>query len=134
MDAQRLAALNIQLEQYSEGHSLKRLPNPIKVFFSYQDDHDIERMSALLEEVIEDLGNTRDRYIMSYINQYPIVSEKAHTRPFDTKWMNIAAAVIVPLGIILYIRMWHFRLRLYRDLKQISRLNEQVIDRISNKM
>lgn len=134
LDAQRLTALNIQLKQYSEEHRLIRLPNPLKVFFTYQEDRDIENMAAELEEVIEDLGNTRDKYIMSYLNQYPIVSEKAHTRPFDHKWMNIIAAIIIPIGIILYIRMCRFRLRLYRDLKQIYRLNELVTEHITGKM
>lgn len=134
LDAQRLTALNIQLKQYSEEHRLIRLPNPLKVFFTYQEDRDIENMAAELEEVIEDLGNTRDKYIMSYLNQYPIVSEKAHTRPFDHKWMNIIAAIVIPIGIILYIRMCRFRLRLYRDLKQIYRLNELVTEHITGKM
>ncbi len=133
-DAQRLTALNIQLKQYSDEHRLIRLPNPLKVFFSYQEDRDIENMAIELEEVIEDLGNTRDKYIMSYLNQYPIVSEKAHTRPFDHKWMNIIAAIIIPIGIILYIRMCRFRLRLYHDLKQIYRLNELVTEHITGKM
>ena len=84
--------------------------------------------------MIEDLSNTRDKYIMSYLNQYPIISEKAHTRPFNHKWMNVATAIAIPLGTILYIRMCRFRLRLYRDLKQTYRLNEQVIDRIKDKM
>lgn len=134
LDAQRLTALNIQLKQYSEEHRLIRLPNPLKVFFTYQEDRDIENMAAELEKVIEDLGNTRDKYIMSYLNQYPIVSEKAHTRPFDHKWMNIIAAIVIPIGIILYIRMCRFRLRLYRDLKQIYRLNELVTEHITGKM
>lgn len=133
-DARRLAALNAELRHYAEAHKLRRLPNPVKVFFVYEPDHEIPRMAQQLEEVIEDLGNTRDKYIMSYLNQYPIVSEKAHTRPFDHKWMNIIAAILLPLGTLLYIRMWRFRLRLYNDLRVIYRLNEQVIERISDKM
>ena len=90
----------------------------------------IEQMAAELEDIIEDLGNTRDRYVLSYLNQYPVVSEKAHTRPFDTPWMNKAAAVIFPLGIILYIRMCRFRLRLYKDLRQIMKTNALMTERI----
>jgi len=133
-DAMRLHAMNNMIEAYATTHKLKHLPNPIKVFFDYQPDHEIEKLAKEMEEVIEDLGNTRDRFIMSYLNQYPIVSEKAHTRPFNKKWMNETAAVIIPVGAILYIRMWRFRLRLYRDLKQIHRLNELTIARISDKM
>ena len=128
-DAQYLQSMNEMIVQYATQHKLMRLPNPVKVFFDYQPDHEIENMVKRLENVIEDLSNTRDRYVMSYLAQYPVVSEKAHTRPFDHKWMNVTAAVIFPIGIILYIRMCRFRLRLYRDLRQIHRINKQMIDR-----
>lgn len=55
---------------------------------------------------------------------------KAHTRPFDRKWMNVVAAIIVPVGLFLYLRMWRFRLRLMRDLKVIRQTNDAVIARI----
>lgn len=129
-DARRLKALSATLEQYSREHKLVRLPNPVNVFFKYKRDTVIEQMAAELEDIIEDLGNTRDRYVLSYLNQYPVVSEKAHTRPFDTPWMNKAAAVIFPLGIILYIRMCRFRLRLYKDLRQIMKTNALMTERI----
>ena len=58
------------------------------------------------------------------------MSLTAHTRPFERKWLNIMAAIIFPLGIVLYIRMWRFRLRLYRDLRVIKRTNENIIKRI----
>ena len=108
------------------------MPNPVNVFFKYVPDNDVEHMADELESIIDDLGNTRDRFVLSYLNQYPIVSEKAHTRPFDRKWMNITAAIIFPIGIALYIRMCRFRLRLYRDLKQIVNINAQMIERINS--
>ena len=129
-DARRLKVLSATLEQYSQEHKLVRLPNPVNVFFKYKRDTVIEQMAAELEDIIEDLGNTRDRYVLSYLNQYPVVSEKAHTRPFDTPWMNKAAAVIFPVGIILYIRMCRFRLRLYKDLRQIMKTNALMTERI----
>lgn len=131
-DAQRLENLTQQVQQYSEAHHLIHLPNPINVFFKYVPDNEVEHMADELESIIDDLGNTRDRFVLSYLNQYPIVSEKAHTRPFDRKWMNIAAAIIFPVGIALYIRMCRFRLRLYRDLKQIVNVNTQMIERINS--
>lgn len=129
-DILRLNALTDSLRAYSHSHHLKRLPNPIKVFFVYEPDHDVEKIAAEMESILEDLGNTRDRYVLSYINRYPIISEKAHTRPFDHRWMNIVAAFIVPIGVVLYIRMWRFRMRLYKDTKQIRHLNDMMIKRI----
>lgn len=130
-DILRLNALTDALRTYSHSHHLKRLPNPIKVFFVYQPDHDVEKIAAEMESILEDLGNTRDKYVLSYINRYPIISEKAHTRPFDHRWMNIVAAIIVPVGIVLYLRMWRFRMRLYKDTKQIRYLNDMMIKRIT---
>ena len=57
--------------------------------------------------------------------------EKAHTRPFEQKWLNIVAAIIVPVGIVLYLRMWRFRLRLYRDLNVIRQSNANIISQIN---
>ena len=130
-DADRLSVMSHQVRAYAYGHHLMRMPNFINVFFRYQPDHEIERISAELEDIIEDLSNTRDRFIMAYLNQYPIVSEKAHTRPFERKWMNITAVLILPVGIFLYLRMWRFRLRLLTDLRKIRLTNEKIVERIS---
>ena len=130
-DAERLTVMSHQVRAYAYGHHLMRMPNIINVFFRYQPDHEIERISVELEDIIEDLSNTRDRFIMSYLNQYPIVSLKAHTRPFERKWMNITAVFILPLGIFLYLRMWRFRLRLLTNLRKIRTTNAKIVERIS---
>lgn len=126
-DANMLRKMNNEIEAYVERSNLKSPPNFIKTFFKYQPDHDIEQLSKKLETVIEDLSNTRNRIILSELNQYPILITKAHTRPFEYKYLNIASAIIIPVGLFLYCRMWGFRLRLYRDLKTIKQTNENII-------
>ncbi len=115
-------------ENYSAAHKLVSPPDPLKVFFKYRPDHEIERVSKVLEGVIEDLGNTRDNQVLYYVNQIPVVSVKAHTRPFERRWLNVLSAVILPLGIFFYCRMWMFRLRLYRDLRVIRTTSTNVIN------
>ena len=129
-DVRRLNVITQEIHDYAHAHHIMRMPNVINVFFRYQPDHEIERISAELESVIDDLSNTRDRFVLSSLNKYPVVSLKAHTRPFETKWLNVMAALIFPLGIILYLRMWRFRLRLYGDLRQIRTVNNSIIGRI----
>jgi len=102
----------------------------VKVFFRYEDDREMERIVDVLESTIEDLQNTRDKKIITELNNYPIVSTRAHTRVFNRRWMNIVSAIILPVGIIIYLRMWRFRLRLYRDLKAIKHANTEIIGRI----
>ena len=93
-------------------------------------DYTIENINAELESIIEELGNTRNRVILTSLNKYPILAVKAHTRPFDRRWMNITSAIIVPAGIFFYIRMWRFRLRLYNDLRTITTCNNEIIAEI----
>jgi len=129
---EKLRYLDGLFDDYLKRKKLLRLPNPIKVFFKYQDDHEIERLSEQLEEVVQDLANTRSSRIIAYLNQLPILSAKAHTRPFDRKRYNVLAAICFPLGIILYIRMWRFRLRLANDIKKLIVTNELIVDEIDN--
>ncbi|MBF1515217.1 MAG: YjgP/YjgQ family permease, partial [Prevotella pallens] len=70
-DADMLRKMNNEIEAYVERSNLKSPPNFIKTFFKYQPDHDIEQLSKKLETVIEDLSNTRNRIILSELNQYP---------------------------------------------------------------
>ena len=130
-DAETLQAITREVEAYAQHHKLKYPPDVIKVFFRYHPDNKIARISDALEPVIEDLANTRDRKILSELNHYPILAVKAHTRPFERKWMNITAAVILPAGIFFYFRMWRFRLRLLRDLITIRNTNNEIVGRIS---
>jgi lipopolysaccharide export system permease protein len=131
-DKEKLNRISQEVTDYSKVHNLHKPANIINVFFRYQPDHEIERISQELEAVIEDLANTKDKVILSELNNYPILSEKAHTRPFERKWMNIAAAIIVPIGAFLYIRMWTFRLRLLHDLRTIKQTNTNIENRIQH--
>ena len=127
-DADALTRITEDITRYSKQHNLVSPPNIIKVFFKYQRDNEIEEINTRLEAVIKDLSNTRDRQILSLINQYPILILKAHTRPFDKKWENILAAIILPAGIFFYLRMWRFRWRLLRDLRVIKATNTSIIN------
>lgn len=129
-DAVRLQQITQKIRIYSKEHNLKTAPNVIKVFFKYRSDHEIERINQLLETVIEDLSNTRDKQILKDLNSYPVLAVKAHTRPFERKWMNVIGGVFLPTGIFFYLRMWRFRLRLLRDLRIIMQTNSEIINRI----
>lgn len=130
-DRQSLLNMNTDIRRYAEEHRLKSLPNVVQTFFRYQPDHEVERISNELEGVIEDLTNTRDRALLSELNNYPVLAVKAHTRPFEHKWLNIVSAIIIPLGLFFYLRMWRFRIRLLRDLRQIVQTNDAVTEQIT---
>ena len=129
-DAELLSEVTERAQAYAEAHRLKTAPNVKRVFFEYQTDNEMEEINRLLETAIDDLGNTRDKTILNLLNEYPIMSVKAHTRPFNRQWLNTAAAILVPVGLVLYIRMWRFRLRLLKDLRVVVQNNNQIIAQI----
>lgn len=130
-DAEKLARINEEISAYAHEHNLLMAPSVVKVFFKYSPDHVIEDINARMEAVIEDLSNTKDKQVLALLNEYPYMAVKSHTRPFEHKWLNIAAAVVVPVGLFLYFRMWRFRLRLFRDLRVVKQTNDGLIDRIN---
>lgn len=129
-DREQLAQINEEVSRYSHTHRLYTAPNVIKTFFRYRPDHAVEHINGHLEKIIADLSNTRDPIILSELNFYPIMSVKAHTRPFERRWLNIVSAVVLPVGLFLYLRMWMFRVRLYRDLRTVQQTSEKIIARI----
>ena len=129
-DMQTLERISAEIDLYSQNHRLRHAPNWVKVFFKYEPDHKIEAINEELETVIEDLSNSRDRTIVNHLSAYPIMSVKAHTRPFERRWLNVVSAVIVPFGLVLYFRMWRYRLRLWRDLRTVKNENNIIIGRI----
>lgn len=129
-DADEARWLAAEAKEYSMAHKLKTPPNFINVFFKYQQDHAVEEIGERMETMISDLSNSRDRMVINLINEYPMIMVMAHTRPFERKWMNVVAAVIVPVGLFFYFRMWRFRLRLMRDLVQIEDVSGKLANRL----
>ena len=130
IDAQMLKSVDMEIALYGEQHHLLRWPNPIKVFFRPGDDHEIETINSTLEMAIEDLAYTKNNYVLMKLNQYPIIATHAHTRPFRKKWLNAVTGIFLPTGIFFYVRMIRFRIRLYRDLQNIRRVNKKLIPRV----
>ena len=131
LDSYYLLQVNEDIRQYNAEHKLLSPPNPIKVFFRPGDDQTIEHVVSVLEDAIEDLGNTNDKQIISYLNEYPVVATHAHTRPFRRRWMNIVTGLVLPLGLFFYFRMWRFRLRLHKDLSKVMETSQLIVERIA---
>ena len=131
-DARMLENINSDIYQYTKEHKLLHWPNPIKVFFREGNDQRIEEINQDLEVAIDDLSYTTDKMILAELNEYPVISPNAHTRPFRRKWLNILSGLILPLGIFFYFRMIRFRLRLYKDLRTIRHTSDRIITYIYN--
>lgn len=109
---------------------LHRIPSYYLIFFRPGRDKRAAQLSEDMEAIIDELHNSRDKVILMYINEYPIINPSAHTRPFANRRLNMACGIIFPLGLLVYMRIWRYRLRLRLDLRNIERINNLIAERI----
>ncbi len=106
---------------YVQQRRLYQIPNYFRVFFRYEPDTVVMELCERLEALILELANSSDIFILSTLNDMPIVAPDAHTRPFRNARRNMIVGVLFPIGIILWIRIWRYRLRLWRDMEQLQK-------------
>lgn len=115
---------------YGREARLLTAPNYFRLFFHHSADHHMEAIDEQLEAIVEELGNSRDAQVLTELNELPIIYVHAHTTPFARKWVNVAAGILFPVGLLIWLRIWRFRLRLARDLRQIVKGSERLEQRI----
>jgi len=102
---------------YASAHHLLKAPSYVQSFFHYQPDTAIAAIAQRIEALVEELSNSRNRIVLSTAENLPQLYTSAHTSPFHSHRLNVAAGVCFPVGILVWLRMWRFRLLLLRDLR-----------------
>ncbi|MDE5676923.1 LptF/LptG family permease [Phocaeicola sp.] len=120
-------------EKYADKHKLTKAPNYIRIFTNKEHDDAIVQISTRMEQLIEELSNSKDGVLLESLNKYPILSTKSHKSPFDNPWLNLLAGIVIPVGLFFYFRIWRFSIRLDKDLKNIIKTNREIHERINNK-
>ena len=105
--------------QYKKDNRLKRLPSIKEVFFN-SNDCQLQSINDKLEKLVEEMGNSRDKRVILYLNEFPILSISGIKTPFNKIWLNILSIAVFPIGIIVYLRAILFRVRLDKHLGKIQ--------------
>ncbi|MBO5706951.1 MAG: LptF/LptG family permease [Bacteroidaceae bacterium] len=126
-----IETLTEDLRRYGNRKKLLKIPSYYAIFFRFHEDHTVKELKERVEALVEQLHNSRDIAIIGALNDMPILYTEAHTRPFNTRRKNMLAGICLPVGILLWLRIWRFRLRLYQDINQIQKLGQFIIDRIN---
>lgn len=129
-----LETLMQDCKHYGSRKKLLNIPSYYAIFFKFNEDHVMRDLKERTESIVEQLHNSRDTTIIATLNDIPVLYTEAHTRPFETKRKNTMAGIFFPLGILLWLRIWRFRLRLYQDLNIIQKLGQFLIDRINKQI
>lgn len=126
----RLEAISGQCQDYANKHKLLGPPNYFQIFTNNEHDDAIREISLQIENLIEELSNSKDNILLNMLNKYPYLSVKAHKSLFDNRWLNLIFGIIVPAGLLVWLNIWRYRVRLDKDLKVILKTNEELENHI----
>lgn len=128
-----LDALREDCRAYNQRKQLLHAPNYVQTFFRYEQDEAAKQIRDRIESLVEELSNSRDSKVLALLNEFPSIYAAAHTSPFHSHRGNVLAGIFFPLGLILWFRIWRFRLRLLRDLRITVRTCDQLDQVISGR-
>ena len=127
---QDLDKLCQECETYGESHKLLGPPNYYQVFTNNKHDDAIKEISLQMEGLVEELSNTKDGVLLNLLNNYPFLSVKAHKSVSDNRWLNLLIGIIVPAGLLIWLNIGRYRVRLDKDLKTIVKNSRDIQERI----
>lgn len=122
--------LHNSAREYIKVNRLKNMPSIKSVFFN-ENDHTLDEFNDKMENIIEELGNSRNRKVVIMLNELPILSPHATVSPFKRRALNILSIVVFPIGTTIYLRAIKFRRRLAKDLVRIEMNSKKIIEIIN---
>ena len=122
-DADRRLAVAVRrdLEAYPGKKRLWLPPNYFTLFFRHRPDEIAKRLANNVEALVEDLNNSTSPQILSVLGDMSVLYESGTRSPFAHRRVNWVLAVLFPLGLVVWLRVWRFRFRLARDLRQLRK-------------
>ena len=123
--------LHVEARGYRKKQKLRKLPSLSNVFFN-EKDHTLDDFNDKMENIIEELSNSKNKKIVIMLNEFPILAPHATVSPFKRRWLNVLSLILFPVGIFIYLRAVKFRYRLMKDLIKIEK-NSNIITELINK-
>lgn len=122
-----LEELHSEVRHYKKEHKLKKLPSLKQVFFGEENDK-LTAINEKLEKLVEEMGNSRNKKVIIYLNMFPVMQEDAVKPPFEKRWLNILSMILIPIGVIIYLRAIKLRFRLVKDLVAIEQNSKKLME------
>ena len=129
-DYSKLEEISHKCREFSAEYRPNRLPTPVEVFFSEEQEMPIEKMNDGFEALIEEMSNSKNRKVIQLLNEFPIMMVDELRSPLKKRWMNILAIILLPIGIILYLRACKFHRQVSRDLIKIRNNSRTLMERM----
>ena len=121
--------MSVELEQSA---LLNSVPNYRNLFFGSVDASEMNDLSSELEELVTEMGNSRDRIELDMLNGFPLLQSHGVQPPFEKVWANKFVGFVFPLGLLFELRAWLFTRKLKRQMVKTSQTADNLIDYMTN--
>ena len=122
----QMDSLSAACEAWRTHRDWRRPPHYVRFFTGDHRDNALEAVSEQLERLVNTLGNSRDAFVINKVNDYPLFNSRDHVCPLPPGWLSVAAAVLVPVGALLWLRATFFTRRRASNLAAIVKTNAEL--------
>lgn len=124
---QTLSRLDALCHEWLQSPMAARLPSYKALFFA-DDNRDtlMETLQTTLDGMAEELGNSRDAWVLDRLSKYPVLTAANHRCPLPAGWPSQAAGYVFPIGALLWLRAAFFTHRRTDDVSRILTVNNEM--------
>lgn len=127
-DAERcinvLNDINEKTRKIGAAGCLTGYPKYRALFFTGVDKDSIESFNKELEDLVEELGNSKDKVVLDMLNCLPIIPIYGVESPYKRRWINRFAGIVFPLGLLLQFRAWLFSRKIRWQLDKTASVTD----------
>jgi lipopolysaccharide export system permease protein len=111
---------------------LNSVPDYRKLFFGSVDSSRLTELNVELEDLVTELGNSRDRVELDMLNGFPLLQSHGVQPPFEKEWADRFVGIVFPLGLLFELRAWLFTRKLKRQMAKTRQVADNLIEYITN--
>jgi lipopolysaccharide export system permease protein len=111
---------------------LNSIPDYRKLFFGSVDSKELSDLSDEVENLVTELGNSRDRVELDMLNGFPLLQSHGVKPPFEKVWADRLVGIVFPLGLLFELRAWLFTRKLKRQMQKTTLAADNLIEYITN--
>ena len=121
--------ISTELEQSA---LLNTVPSYRNLFFGSVEASEMTQLSAELEGLVGELGNSRDRVELDLLNGFPLLQSHGIQPPFEKVWADRLVGIVFPLGLLFELRAWLFTRKPKRQMQKVSQTADDLIEYMTN--
>ena len=119
-------------ERLEQSTLLNSLPDYRRLFFGSVDSDELTELNVELEDLVTELGNSRDRIELDMLNGFPLLQIHGVQPPFARAWADRLVGIVFPIGLLFELRAWLFTRKLKRQMLKTSQVAGKLIEYVNN--